>query len=155
MAFKTRVLYVGKILFIVCFLLKPAFTLKCKCTQSSASIQCVNGICDVPSSPAACLMLNHQTTGIHYACSGSQLPDGDCQHRVTKSGATVKVCSCSSADFCNQNLWPSSKEEAKTGLDSKGLPQTESTTSVASKASFFSTFHFLSTVFCRLLFNLL
>uniref|UniRef100_A0A0N5B0X2 UPAR/Ly6 domain-containing protein n=1 Tax=Syphacia muris TaxID=451379 RepID=A0A0N5B0X2_9BILA len=51
-------------------------------------------------------MLNHQVTGAHYACSTSQLADGNCQERTTKSGAIVKVCSCSSSDFCNQKLWP-------------------------------------------------
>jgi hypothetical protein len=55
----------------------------------------------------ACLMLDHPTSGRHYACSQSQLSNGECTEKVTKSGAIVKVCSCDTSDYCNFKMWPS------------------------------------------------
>ncbi|VDD97435.1 unnamed protein product [Enterobius vermicularis] len=65
-------------------------------------------------------MLDHQITGVHYACSASDLLDGNCQQRITKSGATVRVCSCSNADFCNQDQWSTVKDKSAIETDSKG-----------------------------------
>ncbi|VDK47171.1 unnamed protein product [Anisakis simplex] len=53
-------------------------------------------------------MLDHAVTGVHYACSQSNLANGECQKRTTKSGVEVNVCSCNDEDFCNSNRWSSS-----------------------------------------------
>ncbi|MFH4973414.1 hypothetical protein AB6A40_000123 [Gnathostoma spinigerum] len=87
-------------------LFSVAFSLRCRCTQSSGNLECIKNVCEVNDQPAACLMLNHEITGKHYACSQSDLPDGYCHDRKTKSGAIVNVCSCNNEDFCNNKIWP-------------------------------------------------
>ncbi|TKR77550.1 hypothetical protein L596_018500 [Steinernema carpocapsae] len=83
-----------------------AEALRCKCSQSSAKTPCDNGICTVPSGDSACLALDHPTSGIYYACSQSRLPHGRCSEKLTKSGVTVRVCSCDDEDYCNARMWP-------------------------------------------------
>ena len=56
-------------------------------------------------------MLDHPTSGKHYACSQSPTRQPNCIEKTTKSGAKVKVCSCDSADFCNFQMWPSETPE--------------------------------------------
>jgi hypothetical protein len=51
-------------------------------------------------------MLEHPTSGRLYACSTSPLVDGSCNEKTTKSGVTVKYCSCTGKDFCNYEKWP-------------------------------------------------
>lgn len=59
----------------------------------------------------ACLMLDHPTSGRHYACSRSGVSETECIEKRTKSGAVVKVCSCDSSDYCNFKNWPNEDEE--------------------------------------------
>uniref|UniRef100_A0A914S251 Activin types I and II receptor domain-containing protein n=1 Tax=Parascaris equorum TaxID=6256 RepID=A0A914S251_PAREQ len=71
-----------------------------------------------------CLMLDHAVTGIHYACSQSDLPDGKCEERTTKSGVAVNVCACNSDDFCNYKNWPMKKVEPELVSDNIITPIT-------------------------------
>ncbi|KAI6215915.1 hypothetical protein M3Y94_00441000 [Aphelenchoides besseyi] len=87
------------------------YGLRCKCTQNSNRIPCQDGVCDVESGNSACLTLDHPTSGRHYACSTSVLPEAQCVDKTSKSGLVVKVCSCgsnydSTSEFCNYKLWP-------------------------------------------------
>lgn len=82
--------------------------LKCKCTQNSPKVSCEHGVCEVPDGSSSCLMLDHPNSGLHYACSTSaNLSEGECVEKRSKSGANVKVCSCSFSNFCNSKVWPS------------------------------------------------
>lgn len=56
-------------------------------------------------------MLDHPTTGRHYACSTSKLPEGECIEKATKTGAVVSVCPCDSSDYCNYKIWPSKSDD--------------------------------------------
>uniref|UniRef100_A0A914PFK3 Uncharacterized protein n=1 Tax=Panagrolaimus davidi TaxID=227884 RepID=A0A914PFK3_9BILA len=60
---------------------------------------------------SACLMLDHPLSGRHYACSQSPPSEEECIEKTTKSGATVKVCSCDSSDFCNFKQWPNEDDD--------------------------------------------
>uniref|UniRef100_A0A1I7YWG2 Calpain catalytic domain-containing protein n=1 Tax=Steinernema glaseri TaxID=37863 RepID=A0A1I7YWG2_9BILA len=60
----------------------------------------------------ACLALDHPKSGLYYACSKSRLPHGHCAEKLTKSGVTVRVCSCDDEDFCNVRLWPKDDQPA-------------------------------------------
>lgn len=51
-------------------------------------------------------MLDHPSSGRHYACTTSQIKEGECINKSSKSGATVKVCSCHTENYCNSKLWP-------------------------------------------------
>ncbi|KAL3068404.1 hypothetical protein niasHT_030695 [Heterodera trifolii] len=109
-----RVLFM---LTIVHCLFDVALALKCKCTQNSPKVVCDNGICEVSSAASACLMLDHPHSGRHYACSTSELKEGECVEKRSRSGANVKVCSCNSSDFCNFKIWPDGKEEQQQQFD--------------------------------------
>ncbi|KAL3090151.1 hypothetical protein niasHS_006603 [Heterodera schachtii] len=109
-----RVLFM---LTIVHCLFDVALALKCKCTQNSPKVVCENGICEVSSAASACLMLDHPHSGRHYACSTSELKEGECVEKRSRSGANVKVCSCNSSDFCNFKIWPDGKEEQQQQFD--------------------------------------
>uniref|UniRef100_A0AC35G065 Uncharacterized protein n=1 Tax=Panagrolaimus sp. PS1159 TaxID=55785 RepID=A0AC35G065_9BILA len=99
------------IFFISCFFFNAIEALKCKCTQSSWKTVCENGICEVSDDNSACLMLDHPLSGRHYACSQSPPSEEECIEKTTKSGATVKVCSCDSSDFCNFKQWPNEDDD--------------------------------------------
>lgn len=73
---------------------------------------CEDGVCDVYQGGSflhssvnlllACLMLDHPENGKLYACSSnSLLSEGVCDERKSKSGFSVKYCSCKQKDFCN------------------------------------------------------
>ncbi|KAI6233769.1 hypothetical protein M3Y99_00620700 [Aphelenchoides fujianensis] len=91
-----------------CFLslVAAVHSLRCKCTQNSNRVPCLDGVCDVETGNSACLTLDHPNSGRHYACSTAPLPEGECVDKTSKSGQVVKVCSCASDDFCNYKLWP-------------------------------------------------
>ncbi|KAK0416679.1 hypothetical protein QR680_012627 [Steinernema hermaphroditum] len=91
---------------LLAVLVAPLQALRCKCTQSSAKTPCDAGVCSVPDGESGCLSLDHPTSGLYYACSKSRLPHNHCNEKLTKSGITVRVCSCDDADFCNARLWP-------------------------------------------------
>ncbi|KHN77049.1 hypothetical protein Tcan_10492 [Toxocara canis] len=77
-------------------------------------------------------MLDHAVTGVHYACSQSDLPSEQCQKRTTKSGVEVNVCSCNSDDFCNYKNWPLKKMETKLNNDDHAITPAPVTVSTAS-----------------------
>ncbi|KAI6177347.1 hypothetical protein M3Y97_00897200 [Aphelenchoides bicaudatus] len=84
---------------IFTLLLTFAAGLRCKCTQSSNKAPCQDGICDVNKG------------------GDSPLLDGTCDEKVTKSGVTVKYCSCTNKDFCNYERWPDSGAEYDEEVD--------------------------------------
>jgi len=98
-----------------------ATALKCKCTQNSPKTPCVNGACEV-ADDSACLMLDHPSSGRHYACSMAKLKEGECTEKTTKTGASVQVCSCNSSDFCNFNLWPKQSNKSDEEDDEEWIP---------------------------------
>ncbi|KJH46792.1 hypothetical protein DICVIV_07118 [Dictyocaulus viviparus] len=51
-------------------------------------------------------MLDHPKLGIHYTCHNKQQKDGYCREKTSKSGALVKICGCTTDDFCNYSYWP-------------------------------------------------
>uniref|UniRef100_A0A0M3HGD4 Activin_recp domain-containing protein n=1 Tax=Ascaris lumbricoides TaxID=6252 RepID=A0A0M3HGD4_ASCLU len=85
-------------------------------------------------------MLDHAVTGIHYACSQSDLPDGKCQERTTKSGVAVNVCACNSDDFCNYKNWPTKKIEPELVSDNIITPITITANTASIIAPFFTIF---------------
>uniref|UniRef100_A0A914HCU1 Activin types I and II receptor domain-containing protein n=1 Tax=Globodera rostochiensis TaxID=31243 RepID=A0A914HCU1_GLORO len=109
-----RVLFV---LIFHCLLDVAVGGLKCKCTQNSPKVACEHGMCEVSSAASACLMLDHPHSGRHYACSTSELREGECVEKRSRSGANVKVCSCNSSDFCNFKIWPDGKEDQAFGAE--------------------------------------
>ncbi|PAV92845.1 hypothetical protein WR25_25765 [Diploscapter pachys] len=78
--------------------------LRCKCTKESNTVTCSDGVCDIDK--GSCLMLDHPTMGIHYTCYGNGLKDEQCYNKTSKSGVSVRICSCDSSDFCNYAFWP-------------------------------------------------
>ncbi|KAI1721344.1 hypothetical protein Ddc_07796 [Ditylenchus destructor] len=62
-------------------------------------------------------MLDHPLSGRHYACSTSKLKEGTCIDKMTKSGATVKICGCDSSDYCNYKLWPNQHNDFDEDVD--------------------------------------
>lgn len=103
--------YTSLFVVITFMLLIPQMpALKCKCSQSSSKTPCNNGVCEV-SDNSACLMLDHPKNGRHYACSTSELPEGECAEKVSKAGTTIKVCACNSSNFCNFKLWPKQSDD--------------------------------------------
>ncbi|CAD5216312.1 unnamed protein product [Bursaphelenchus okinawaensis] len=84
--------------------------LKCKCTQGSSKTPCEDGICEV-GTDGSCLALNHEVSGVHYACTISTMKDGECTEKRTKSNQKIKVCSCRGQDYCNYVRFPMSQEQ--------------------------------------------
>uniref|UniRef100_A0A0N5A279 Activin_recp domain-containing protein n=1 Tax=Parastrongyloides trichosuri TaxID=131310 RepID=A0A0N5A279_PARTI len=103
--------------------------LKCKCTKNSSKSICDDsGTCKIDDRKnAACLMLEHPHTGIHYACSSSKLSENYCTYKISKIGVKVRVCSCSNEDFCNIKKWP--LNSSRRGFEISSESSQEMTTS--------------------------
>lgn len=90
-------------------------------------------------------MLDHPNSGRYYACTISQIKEGACINKTSKSGATVKVCSCHTSDYCNFKFWPMQEnsimlEHLSTNLQQKIQHDQRSTSSHNLRSSFFYTF---------------
>ena len=95
-------------------------------------------------------MLEHETTGRHYVCSQSDLSDGVCQDRATKSGASVSVCSCKNSDFCNQKMWPLDEDEAAEDSANGGLEPLSSFPTASASRQYSRTSSFFQLVISSL-----
>lgn len=109
-----------RLLLLSYFIIGFSAALKCKCTQDVGRLKCVDGVCESNSSTAACLMLDHEVTGVHFVCSESDLEVGKCIQKKTKTNAVVDICPCRSEDFCNYIKWPKGiVDEATTAVDAR------------------------------------